>query len=149
MEYYYCWDGTPVDLHSPPVPFGVAYVDHPYFGRFVRLRGTAVDWCVQEGEGGPFHWLAWVPGKVGGCRVRLAADVPMAQGVEIAVVGRVVVVHDGPCTADGKTKIPLCVEPNASRFHPASIAGLAVGVMGVFVFTMYFREWLNRQRATR
>jgi hypothetical protein len=31
----------------------------------------------------------------------------------------------------------------------ASIAGLVVGVMGVFVFAAALRHWLNRRRAFR
>ena len=36
----------------------------------------------------------------------------------------------------------------ASRFHPASIAGLVVGVMGVFIFGLYLRRWLREREAT-
>ncbi len=147
MRFSYCWEVTPIDLHSPPVPFRAKYTDHPYFGSFVRLRGTADGWCVQEGTGGAFHWIALVPGKTGRCRVRLAADVPMAQGDEIDVVGRVILVHAGTCTDDNKILTPLCVEPTASRFHPASIAGLVVGAMGVFVFSVALRHWLKERRA--
>ncbi len=32
------------------------------------------------------------------------------------------------------------------RFHPASIAGLAVGAMGVFVFAVALRAWLRERR---
>ncbi|MHC4198762.1 MAG: hypothetical protein ACYSU0_02140 [Planctomycetota bacterium] len=37
----------------------------------------------------------------------------------------------------------------ASRWHPASIAGLVVGAMGVFVFAAALRYWLNRRSAFR
>jgi hypothetical protein len=37
---------------------------------------------------------------------------------------------------------------NASRFHGASIAGLVVGAMGVFVFAVALRHWLNQRRAS-
>ena len=153
MRYEYCWEVTPVDLHSPPVPFYAGYVDNPYFGCLVRLRGTADAWCVQEcpeeGTGGAFHWIAFMPGEVGGCRVRLAADVPMAEGEEIDVVGRVILVGDGPRTSDGRTYWPLCVDPTASRLHPASIAGLVIGAMGVFVFAVALRHWLRERRKLR
>jgi len=43
---------------------------------------------------------------------------------------------------------PECaVDTTASRFHPASIGGLVVGAMGVFVFAVYMREWLRARRA--
>jgi hypothetical protein len=34
-----------------------------------------------------------------------------------------------------------------SRLHGASIAGLVVGAMGVFIFGLYFREWLRARKA--
>ncbi len=35
----------------------------------------------------------------------------------------------------------------ASRFHPASIAGLVVGAMGCFIFGLYLRGWLRERKA--
>jgi hypothetical protein len=43
----------------------------------------------------------------------------------------------------------LALLTTASRFHPASIAGLAVGAMGCFVFSVAFRHWLRERRAWR
>jgi hypothetical protein len=40
------------------------------------------------------------------------------------------------------------LDARASRFHGASIFGLAVGAMGVFVFTLCLRAWLRERRAT-
>ncbi len=37
----------------------------------------------------------------------------------------------------------------ASRYHGASIAGLVVGAMGVFVFTVVLLHWLGERRAWR
>ncbi len=37
----------------------------------------------------------------------------------------------------------------ASRFHGASVAGLVVGAMGVFVFTVALRHWLGERRRFR
>ena len=34
-----------------------------------------------------------------------------------------------------------------SRFHPASIAGIVVGAMGVFIFGLYLRAWLRERKA--
>ena len=36
---------------------------------------------------------------------------------------------------------------DASRFHPASIAGLMVGAMGLFVLTLALGHWLRERRA--
>ncbi|MHC4502659.1 MAG: hypothetical protein ACYTFI_05080 [Planctomycetota bacterium] len=41
------------------------------------------------------------------------------------------------------------IDATASRFHGASIAGLVVGAMGVFVFTVALRHWLRERRAFR
>jgi hypothetical protein len=38
------------------------------------------------------------------------------------------------------------LDTTASRFHPASVAGLAVGAMGVFIFLVALRDWLRRRR---
>jgi len=34
---------------------------------------------------------------------------------------------------------------DASRFHPASIAGIVVGLMGCFIFGLYLRAWLRER----
>jgi hypothetical protein len=41
------------------------------------------------------------------------------------------------------------VNENASRLHGASIAGLVVGAMGVFVFTVALRHWLGERSRFR
>ncbi|MHC4200931.1 MAG: hypothetical protein ACYSU0_13140 [Planctomycetota bacterium] len=41
------------------------------------------------------------------------------------------------------------LDPMASRFHGASIAGLVVGAMGVFVFTVALRHWMGERRKFR
>jgi hypothetical protein len=43
----------------------------------------------------------------------------------------------------------LAVDTTASRFHGASIAGLVVGAMGVFVFSVALRHWLGERRRFR
>jgi hypothetical protein len=44
--------------------------------------------------------------------------------------------------------VNLCFDFTASRWHGASITGLVVGAMGVFVFTLYLRTWL-KERSVR
>jgi len=39
------------------------------------------------------------------------------------------------------------VYTRASRFTGASVAGLAVGAMGCFIFGLYFRRWLRARKA--
>ncbi len=45
-----------------------------------------------------------------------------------------------------RSKYILQLHADASRFHGASIAGLVVGAMGVFVFTLALRHWLRERR---
>ena len=46
-------------------------------------------------------------------------------------------------------RLCLCVVGTASRFTGASVAGLVVGAMGVFVFTVALRHWLWERRRFR
>ena len=39
------------------------------------------------------------------------------------------------------------LDTTASRFHPASVAGLVVGAMGCFIFGLYLRGWLRERKA--
>ncbi|MHC4251446.1 MAG: hypothetical protein ACYS9X_20190 [Planctomycetota bacterium] len=41
----------------------------------------------------------------------------------------------------------VTIDSRASRFHPASIAGIVVGAMGIFVFGLYLRRWVKERRA--
>ena len=42
---------------------------------------------------------------------------------------------------------PTRLDCYASRFHPASVSGLVVGAMGLFVFTVALRHWLRERKA--
>jgi len=39
------------------------------------------------------------------------------------------------------------VDASASRFHPASVGGLLVGMMGYLVFRLYLFAWLRERKA--
>ncbi|MHC5054447.1 MAG: hypothetical protein ACYTKD_06995 [Planctomycetota bacterium] len=59
-------------------------------------------------------------------------------------------VHYGPNPLPGygfHASDPVTVDMTASRFHPASVAGIVVGAMGVFVFGLYLRRWVKERRA--
>jgi len=47
--------------------------------------------------------------------------------------------------ARGRSGLDLITR--ASRFTSASIAGLAVGAMGIFIFGLYLRRWLRERTA--
>jgi hypothetical protein len=42
-------------------------------------------------------------------------------------------------------RVPV-IHTERGRFHPASIAGLVVGAMGVFMFSVALRHWLRERR---
>lgn len=65
-------------------------------------------------------------------------ELPLLSG-RCVFTGRVVIARSG-------TWPIWLVDTTASRFHPASIAGLVVGPMGVFVFVVVLRDWLIRRR---
>jgi hypothetical protein len=50
--------------------------------------------------------------------------------------------------AMGGENVPyMALDNAASRFHPASVAGLVVGAMGCFIFGLYLRRWLREREA--
>ena len=49
----------------------------------------------------------------------------------------------------GDGSVDISILTTASRFTGASIAGLVVGAMGVFVFTVALRHWLRERRKFR
>jgi hypothetical protein len=64
--------------------------------------------------------------------------------------GGVVVVTGPTCSSSRpwteKSRVPLTVDVGG-RWHPASVGGLAVGAMGVFIFGLYLRAWLRERKA--
>ena len=62
--------------------------------------------------------------------------------------GRVRARSDRKIFAAGQEPVlDIDVVTRASRYHPATIAALVVGAMGVFVFTIALRHWLGERRA--
>ncbi len=175
MRYSYCWAVTPETLCAA-VPESVVtnrYVDgegpfeartFPGYAdgdRFVLLVGRykhderipyalleedyALRYVAVEGGSGVTAWLL----------VEREADVP-SPGSPCSTTARVcgfpgTGYHFWP-EGQGSSEIREIDLPilfaTAERFRPASIAGLAVGVMGLFVFTMALRHWL-RERGDR
>ncbi len=161
MRYSYCWDVTPRDFWVDrvrsgtsgawplfPIMIGTAddgtgYSWHPnpsLVGKYVRLTGYLRGGSVREltVAGVPLdQQLRWP------VSVALAPGTPMdLAGDELlgSLTGRVVLLR--PSTN-------IQVDCAASRFTGASIAGLVVGAMGVFVFGAALRHWLNQRRAFR
>jgi len=62
---------------------------------------------------------------------------------ELVVAGRML--SSGPGVY-ARFRIPD-FDTTASRFHPASVAGIVVGAMGCFIFGLYLRAWLRERKA--
>jgi len=69
---------------------------------------------------------------------RVAEICPFDQPLPLARLGQVMLITDQGV---------VYVDRHASRFHPASIAGLVVGAMGCFIFGLYLRRWLRERKA--
>jgi hypothetical protein len=146
-SYSYAWDvaprefwhGTPPSRRTflrlepvePPARARMSLV-----GTYVRVRGTYRElWLGNELDHvqDPDDADAFV-------RVRMPEDHEVGEGETIVLTGRV---SRGPHEAD---ELSMQVDVGASRFTGASVAGLVVGAMGVFVFTVALRHWLRERR---
>ena len=118
-------------------------------GRYVELRGVwnEVDWGPDERPG---------PGVVLGVVKEAGRS---DKGVAVLMYDETPPVDQAPVTFKGRVDyIAGCesgppvfrfeVNASAGRMHGASTAGLVVGAMGVFVFTVALRHWLG-ERASR
>jgi hypothetical protein len=150
MRCSYAWDVTPEDI-TEMVFDGTSWLalrkppeESPFYGRYVILRGRIFEETATWPEGSLTHLgLVWSygdpPASVG---VSLRADHGLRPRTPLAIAGRV-----GRLGA-GDSYAKICVDAQASRFHPESIAGLIVGAMGCFIFSLYLRRWLRERRAT-
>jgi len=164
MRYSYCWDMTVGEIvkTQPGTPSNVT-------GRLVRFHGTVL-YEVPNPPLLPFmellrnnvpavrvphpqisesprarllrkKWAWWVIGDLVHpdteitVLVRGTEVLPIEE--EVTTVGRVTLNPD------------VVIDTAFTRFHPASIAGLVVGAMGVFVFAVALRHWLGERRAAR
>ncbi len=155
MRYSYAWDMTPGDfwkdarrlapderdeyligeIHEREKSlWHEHYLDHSLLGKYVEARGVfchrnehsrGLDALVDRTD--PYAYVL-----VRGLATR---DLPV-EGADFSAAGR--------ATQERQTNV--VVDTTASRLTGASIAGLAVGAMGVFVFGAALRHWLNQRR---
>ena len=83
------------------------------------------------------------PGDAYVC-VLISADDPPPSGAHVAYVGRALVTED-----EGDRGKRFRLDASANRFTGASIAGLVVAAMGVWVFSVALRHWLGERRRFR
>jgi len=147
MRYSYAWDVTAIDVYQNQLRTdGISADSHAraaildrsrFLGRFARVRGHLSSFqahtlslhAVCDKENGDFRVL-----------VRFGSDAQLAPD------GTYVCVHGRFCLFDTALDT-LLLDTAASRFHPASVAGLVVAAMGMFVFGLYLRSWLHERRA--
>ena len=126
------------------------------YHRFVFMRGSIHGKDTKKFGDPPSvespkrdYMLRGAQGRIVFVQTPYDTDVPLAS--EFAEFGRVTF---GPFAMPGgmgstSKSIEYCVgiDTAASRFHPASVAGLVVGAMGCFIFGLYLRAWLCERKA--
>ena len=138
MRYSYCWDITEWTLEEHAGARG----DWPE-GAYVSVTGTVMvvlDAPADLGFG--VVSLMWGKEPPLGCQdIQVADPSVFTEGSQGTVKGRADLEYD---EAQGTLDYDY-LDTTTSRFHGASIAGLVVGAMGVFVFTVAFRHWLKER----
>jgi len=141
MRFSYAWNVTPDQLDGRlalEANEGLDELDW-YMDSYVKLRG-------KRDPSTPFHEKA-----LGG-----PGYLVYGEGSILAVTGQSRASYHSPVVVNGRvapvhriTSIyrEVCVDSTASRFHGASVAGLVVGAMGVFVLTVALRHWLKECRS--
>lgn len=136
MRYSYAWDVVPTGMLAK----GDSARKHPLVERYVRLQGyvRCKDWnssyCVY----------ATVHGVDAVVVDRASGGTGVGPG-SVDLYGRVYVYWP----SYGTYERGLRVDSSASRFHPASVAGLVVTAFGAFVFALHLRRWLVERREAR
>jgi len=129
---------------------------YPLLGRYVCIKGRILgDWRdrsfspEERRRMDSFIRIAdpavpEIHGLVRSAYIEEAAMYPLPPE-EVTFKGRI----DGPFSTSGDPFSNRCLWVNAaaSRFHPASVGGIVVGVMGCFIFGLYLRRWLRERKA--
>jgi len=155
VRYSYVWEVTPDSfwvrsVRRPDGDDSPTEVDPSFIGRYVRIRGeltaavvTAPDDKKEYALSGSY-WFVHV-------RVPSTWEIGERAYTEATFTGRACASRPGwgvePANSrEWASVVSPFVDTTASRLHGASIAGLVVGAMGVFVFTVALRHWLGERR---
>jgi hypothetical protein len=104
---------------------GLVTYRHPHSTRFIAVAAPRRCCCVY----------VWLP-----AHHTPAGSHQTVSSYSGRMVGRV---EDG---SENHSTL-FIIDTTASRWHGASIAGLVVGAMGVFVFAVALKAWLNQRGA--
>ncbi len=146
MAHSYAWDVTVKDVHylaGDLYPRDDDYEDtRQRSGKYVRVRGLVVS-TLSVDKQTRFLYLANAqePDVQAMVRVRNASEL---DG-QLEATGRVMKLSG----YEWWHGYPPVVDTTASRFTGASVAGLVVGAMGVFVFAVALRHWLGERSKFR
>ncbi|MHC4249461.1 MAG: hypothetical protein ACYS9X_10085 [Planctomycetota bacterium] len=150
MKYSYCWAVGPADWHERYESYVSLTVEHGTSFRFeipypdARLYSRLDPWA--ELEAGHDRYIAelWV----GDAEVEELVNLVVSHGdaLEIAAERCDNLIWTGRSADCGEHWSGPAIDTIASRFHGASVSGLAVGAMGVFIFALFLRRWLRERR---
>jgi len=152
MLFSYAWPISLRDLGRRRMPArGLARHEamHPMLDRYVVVTGILVKrpleatmmfppsgWLLRLGDRHPKHQIS------GFSRVCHLRGVSTKVGTPMEIRGRLAV-HESWSSIP---TVSLYVDATRSRWTGASVAGLVVGAMGVFIFALHLRRWLRVRR---
>ncbi|MHC4502879.1 MAG: hypothetical protein ACYTFI_06210 [Planctomycetota bacterium] len=161
MRYSYAWEVTPTDLfltddggnlHGWPDAAFVAVQGTVRWENPPRDGVQRLELCDRKGcpHIVQVRALAATPSRSGDANWRLVPTgyAPDRQQPFVGRVQREMVTGIAMWSGGSGVTEDIMVEldATASRLTGASVAGLVVGAMGVFVFGAALRQWLNRRR---
>jgi hypothetical protein len=163
MRYSYCWAVDPGYLNERARDIDARRWPAQAFVRITRLCGPDVDFTHERDDeelqflfSGEHVSIIHHSALMAARRVDIIAREPddiieAAAGCSGRVLGAVIETTSPSGWDDSPEhdEVVTFVDSRASRFHGASIAGLAVGAMGVFVLAVAFRHWLGERRKFR
>jgi hypothetical protein len=123
--------------------------------------GDSHNYCYVRCTGYVSHRIASAERPAGyelNAAIMLFDALPGWNGVELTGHRHLEVIATGdrgpPVTLNGRYIRPhgsylfgSSLHVDEGRFHPASVAGIVVGAMGVFIFGLYLRRWLRERKA--
>ena len=150
MMYSYAWDVTAEQLYEHRWPRGMGL----WQGAYLQVNGAPSMAPLPVQDPGPFTKHEFPLSSVD-IWVQVSRDIASPPlGTNATFRGRAVFVnrHFGRNPFDHHSSgghVYVTIDATVGRFHPASIAGLVVCAMGVFVFTVALRHWLGKRRKLR
>ncbi|MHC4252311.1 MAG: hypothetical protein ACYS9X_24600 [Planctomycetota bacterium] len=136
MRYSYCYDATPGQISAT---WGRS-AHSPWLDSYIAVTGVHA--VTPKGRS---YILDEMNREINvGLRTGSNTPLPSSVSAEGQTTGNVNTWR-GRFVLEGTSFAYF--DPDGGRLHPASIAGLVVGAMGVFIFGLYLRRWLRERKA--